>query len=197
MAEPGRATRLIGWSVDGAPWVLFIAVYLITRNFRLAITALVAASIVALAVGLIIHRRFRPLPTITAGLTVLFGGASLALNNPEILKAKMTIVDGAFGAVLFAGLGLKKNPLKLFLGGAIPLSDKAWATLTIRYGSFWWACAAANEVVRRTQSDHTWVMFKGAAIAAGVLFAVVQVPFLMKHGKPNAEVEPTPTDLGG
>jgi intracellular septation protein len=197
MAEPGRASRLIAWSVDGAPWLLFIAIYLITRNFRAAIGVLVAASIVALAAGLVIHRRFRPLPTLTASLTVLFGGASLALDNPEILKAKMTIVDGAFGAVLFAGLGLRKNPLKRLLGAAIPLSDKAWRTLTIRYASFWWACAAANEVVRRTQSDHTWVMFKGAAIAAGVLFAVVQVPFLLKHGKPDAEAETTPTDLAG
>jgi intracellular septation protein len=109
---------------------------------------------------------------------------------------KMTILDGALGGVLFIGLALKKNPLKFVLGGAVALSDKAWVTLTIRYGLFWWASAAANEVVRRTQTDQTWVWFKVAVFAAGILFAVIQIPFLLKHGAVGEEAQAPPPDLG-
>ena len=55
---------------------------------------------------------------------------------------KMTIVDGLLGAALFIGLAMGKNPLKALLGSAFELPDRAWKVLAIRYGLFWWACAA-------------------------------------------------------
>ena len=196
MGDLPRASRLFGWAVDGAPGAVFLLVYLITRDFRLATLFLVTAAAVALSASVIVERRLRPLPAVTGALAVLFGGASLLLHNPEILKMKMTIVDGLLGAALLFGVALKKNPLKMILGATFSLPDKAWATLAIRYGLFWWACAAANEVVRRTQSEHTWVLFRGGALAAGVVFALAQAPFLLKHNVLGDKAEAPPPDLG-
>jgi intracellular septation protein len=196
MVDFRRTSRLFGWAVDGGPGVLFLLVYLFTRDFRLATVFLVSAAAVALTASVILERRLRPLPAVTGALAVVFGGASLLLHNPEILKMKMTIVDGLLGAALMFGVALKKNPLKLILGATFTLPDKAWATLAIRYGLFWWACAAANEVVRRTQSEHTWVLFRGVALAAGVVFALAQAPFLLKHNAVGDEAEAPPPDLG-
>lgn len=196
MAEAGRVRRAFVWLVDTAPGVLFIAAFLISRDFRLATWVLVVTAALALTASVIVERRFRPMPTTVGVLAVLFGGASLLLRSPDILKMKMSIVDGLLGAVLFAGLAMKRNPLKYILGAAFRLSDKAWTTLTVRYALFWWACAVANEFVRRTQSDHTWVVFRGLALLAGVLFAVAQAPFLMKHAVAHGGAEPPPPDLG-
>ncbi|HEV7157181.1 MAG TPA: septation protein IspZ [Caulobacteraceae bacterium] len=196
MAEAGRTRRLFVWLVDTAPGVLFIAAFLISRDFRLATWVLVVAAALALTASVIVERRFRPMPTTVGVLAVLFGGASLLLRSPDILKMKMSIVDGLLGAALFAGLAMKRNPLKYVLGAAFRLSDRAWTTLTVRYALFWWACAVANEIVRRTQSDHTWVVFRGVALAAGVLFAIAQAPFLMKHAVAHDGAEPPPPDLG-
>jgi intracellular septation protein len=196
MVDLPRTSRLFGWAVDGAPGVLFLVVYLFTRDFRLSTMFLVGGAVIALAASLIVDRRVRPLPAVTGVLAVLFGGASLALHSPDVLKMKMTIVDGLLGAALFVGLGLKKNPLKMILGATFELSDKAWATLAVRYGLFWWACAVANEVVRRTQSEHTWVLFRGVALAAAVLFALAQAPFLLKHNALGDKAEAPPPDLG-
>ena len=196
MGKAPRASRLIGWVVDAAPWVLFVAAFLVTFDLRRATMFLVPAAATALVLGPAIHKKIRPLPTISWTLVVLFGGLSLILNDPQILKMKMTILDGSLGAALFIGIALKKNPLKFILGGTVPLSDKAWNTLAIRYGLFWWASAAANEVVRRTQTDQMWVWFKIAAVAAGILFAVVQIPFLIKHGAVGDGAEVPPTDPG-
>ena len=41
MVNLPRASRLFGWAVDGAPGVVFLLVYLITRDFRLATLFLV------------------------------------------------------------------------------------------------------------------------------------------------------------
>jgi len=108
----------------------------------------------------------------------------------------MSIVDGLLGAALFVGLAIGRNPLKLILGSTFELTDKAWATLAIRYGVFWWACAIANEVVRRTQSDHTWVLFRGGALAAAVIFALAQTPFILKHNALATDADAPPPDLG-
>ncbi len=192
MAERRSVPAWFGWLVDGGPGVAFIAAYLATRDFRLATWVIVIGSIVALVTGLIVERRIRPIPAITGGLSVVFGGGSLLLHDPEIIKMKMTIVDGLLGAALFIGLALKKNPLKMALGGTFELTDHAWGVLAIRYGLFWWVCAIANEVVRRTQSEHTWVIFRGVALAVAVLFALAQTPFLMKHNRPGVDAEPPP-----
>ncbi len=183
--------------MDGAPGVAFLGVYLLTRDFRLSTWWLVGASAAALTVSLAVERRIRPLPALTGAFALVFGGGSLLLHDPEILKMKMTIVDGLLGGALFVGLALKKNPLKMILGATFNLEDRAWAVLALRYGVFWWICAVANEVVRRTQSDHTWVLFRGVALGIAVAFAVAQTPFLLKHNRPPGNVEPAPPpDLG-
>ena len=183
--------------LDAAPAVAFLAVLVKTHDFRLATWFVVGGSALALIIGLAVERRLRPLPTFTGVLALVFGSLSLALHNAEILKMKLTIIDGLLGAILFGGLVMKKNPLKLLLGQAFHLSDRAWAVLAVRYGLFWWACAIANEIVRRTQSDVTWGYFRVAVIIAAILFALAQAPFLLKHNRPSEPSEvPEPPDSG-
>ena len=184
-------------AVDGFPAVAFLAVLLITRDFRLATWFVVIGSAVSLAVGLIVERRVAPLPAFSGGLALLFGGASLYLHRADILQMKMTIVDGILGALLFGGLAIGKNPLKALLGGAFDLSDTAWRTLAVRYGLFWWACAIANEVVRRTQTATVWGTFRVVVLVAAVVFALAQTPFLMKHNRAGRIPEiPEPPESG-
>ena len=196
----GNSRKAPPWlrgSIDAAPAVLFLAALLITHDFRMGTWALVGASAVALITNLVVERRIAPLPAFSGGLALVFGGLSLALHRNDILQMKMTIVDGVLGAALFAGLAMGKNPLKAMLGGAMHLTDKAWATLAIRYGAFWWACAIANEVVRRTQTAEVWGVFRLVILGAAVAFSLAQTPFLLKQGAFNEpDKAPEPPDPG-
>ncbi len=194
MAEQSRGPRWLTSVIDGGPGLAFLAVLLITRNFRLATLVLMAAASVALVVMLAVERRFRPLPTAVSVLAIVFGGMSLLLRDPQILKMKTSLVDAALGAVLLGGVAIRKNALKAVLGGTLSLPDKAWAALAIRYGLYWWACALANEVVRRTQSDHVWALFRLGSYVVGVLFAAAQIPLLMRHGALNERTGAPPLD---
>lgn len=176
--------------IDGGPGLVWLAVLLITRDFPFATWFLVAGSALALAAGLIVERRIAPIPAVGGTLAIVFGGASLLFHRNDILQMKMTIVDGLLGAALFIGLALKKNPLKALLGGAFDLPDHAWRVLTIRYGLFWWACAIGNEIVRRTQTAHDWSIFRGVVMAAALVFALAQTPYLLKHNRAHTAEDP-------
>ncbi|HEY5070632.1 MAG TPA: septation protein IspZ [Caulobacteraceae bacterium] len=195
MADRRRPTW-IRWAVDAVPAFAFLVVLLATRDFRLATWWLVGGSTLALVTGLLVERRLAPLPAVMGGMALVFGGLSLLLHRNDILQMKMTIVDAALGAVLFGGLLLKKNPLKLLLGGAFHLTDRAWTVLAVRYALFWWVCAAANEFIRRTQTAETWAIFRVVAVALAIVFAVAQTPFLMKHGGLGAAPPPDPPEPG-
>jgi len=196
MAEVPRKASWLRTVVDGAPAVAFLGVLLVLHNFRTATWALVIASAVALALNLVIERRLAPLPATSGCLALLFGGASLYFHRADLLQMKMTIVDGLLGTALFVGLAMGRNPLKALLGSAFTLSESAWRKLAVRYGLFWWASAAANEWVRRTQSAEVWGAFRVAAIVAAVVFAIAQTPFLMKHGRHEPTPAPEPPDPG-
>jgi intracellular septation protein len=196
MAEAPRKTSWLRTVVDGAPAVAFLGVLLVTHNFRNATWALVIASAAALALNLVIERRLAPLPAASGGLALLFGGASLYFHRADLLQMKMTIVDGLLGTALFVGLAMGRNPLKALLGSAFTLPESAWRKLAVRYGLFWWASAAINEWVRRTQSAEVWGAFRVAAIVAAVVFALAQTPFLLKHGRNEIAPAPEPPDPG-
>ncbi len=158
---------------------------------------LMGASFIALAVGWFVEKRLAWMPAITGGFALVFGALTVLYQDPSIIKIKVTVLNGFFAAVLLGSMLFGRLPAKAILGEAIEMDDSAWRQLTIRYGLYFLACAVVNEVVWRTQTNDFWVAFKGVLFFAGLVFAVANVPFMMKHGRdPNAPVLPEPPDTG-
>lgn len=184
----------VRYFVDYAALVAFLATFLVTRNMQTATWGLVAGSVVAIAVGFAVERRIAPLPLFVGGAGLVFGGASLFFHDPRILKVKPTIVNTAIGLGLLVGLAMKKHPLKLVLGDAFDMPEATWRRLTINYAVFFVSLAALNELVWRTQTDETWVLFRfpGLMILT-VVFSIAHAPLLMKYVKAE-ELPPPPTE---
>ncbi|PZQ55659.1 MAG: intracellular septation protein A [Phenylobacterium zucineum] len=185
----------VRWFVDYSALAAFLIAFFVTgRDLTQATWALVAASAVALLVGLAVERRIAPFPALAGGAALVFGGLSLFLHDPRVLKVKPTVMNSVFGLVLLGGLAMGKHPLKLLLGEAFVMPESAWKQLTIRYAGFFFALAALNEVVWRTQSDSTWVLFRfpGLMIVT-VIFTLTQVPMLMRYAKAE-DLPPPPTE---
>ena len=72
------------------------------------------------------------------------------------------------------------------MGDTFHLPEPVVRTLTLRYALFFFALAAANEVIWRTQTTMTWALFKfpGAAILI-FIFAMTQAPLMLKHAPPE------------
>lgn len=190
--------------VDFGALIAFVGAFIYARvqgmesndSMVLATWALTIASAIALSVGFIVERRLAPLPLITGSFALIFGILTIVLHDGDVIKIKITVLNGLLALVLLGGVMMGKSPAKMLLGDSIRLPDAAWRTLTIRYGLYFAACAIANEIVWRTQSDDVWItVFRPALWVAAIAFGLAQLPFIMKHlirDEPETPQERTP-----
>lgn len=160
---------------------------------------LTVASAIALVVGWLAERRLAWLPLISGVFALIFGTLTVVLHDADIIKMKITALNGLFAAILLGGTLMGRNPGKAVLGDAVDMPDAAWRTLTLRYGAYFAVAAVVNEVVWRTQSNDFWVTFKLVLFGASFVFALANVPFMMKHMRDpeaNKDVLPEPPDSG-
>lgn len=186
-----RHRKWVRYFVDYAGLAAFLATLAVTKSAVTASWAIVAGSVLALAVGLVLEKRLAPMPLVTAVLGLIFGGLTLFFHDERFIKVKPTILYTAFGLFLLTGLVRGKNPLKLLMGEAFHLPDAVTRTLTLRYALLFLGLAAANEAVWRTQSTMVWGFFKfpGTMIIIFV-FALSQAPLMMKHMPDEPEKPP-------
>lgn len=167
--------------VDFGPLLLFFVAYRLFDLYAATATVMVAA-VAALGLGYVFDRKLHAVPLLTAVIVLVFGGLTLYLNDKTFIKMKPTMIYALFGAILLGGLWLKKPFVKHLFGGALNLDDAAWRGLTLRFGFFFAAMAVLNELIWRNFSESLWVSYHVfGAIALTVLFAMSQVPFLIKH----------------
>ena len=147
-----------------------------------ATAVLIPAVVIALVVSYLRTKRLPMMPLVTAVLVIIFGALTLYFQDPRFIKMKPTILYLAFGAALIGGLIFKKPMLEIMLDNAMPLTERGWRILTLRWGIFFFALAILNEIVWRTQSTNVWVAFKfpGTVIII-FLFTLAQVPLMMRH----------------
>jgi intracellular septation protein len=178
-------------ALDLGPLVLFFI-----ANARWGIfvgTALfMAAVLISLAVSYALTRHL-PLMAIVSGVVVsVFGALTLLLQDETFIKLKPTIIYVLFGALLIGGLMLGKSLLALVFDAVFDLDDEGWRKLTLRWALFFFALAALNEIVWRTQSTDFWVGFKVFAILPLTLaFAALQYPLLARHARKPEPREPS------
>ena len=156
------------------------------RGIFFATAAYMVAMAVALAVSYGIERRIPTLPLVTAVVVGVFGGLTLWLQDEVFIKLKPTIVNALFGLVLLGGMAFGKNYLRTVLGSAMALDERGWHKLAWRWGFFFLAMAALNEVVWRNVSTDTWVSFKVfGLLPLTFAFALAQVPLMQRHALPD------------
>ncbi len=146
--------------------------------------AFMAAMIVAMVISQIRYRQISPMLLFSGVMVMVLGGITLWLHNETFIKLKPTIYYLVAAGLLTFGVVTKRNLLETVLGSAYPgLSDRGWELLTRNWIVFFIAMAVANEVVWRNSSTDFWVGFKlWGALPATFVFALANVPMLMRHG---------------
>jgi intracellular septation protein len=131
------------------------------------------------------------MPVVTAIVVVVFGGATLILQNEQFIKLKPTIIYVLFGSVLLGGLAFGKPLLGVVFDSVFNLTEEGWRKLTVRWALFFFALAVLNEVVWRTQSDSFWALFKLVGVVPlTFVFAALQYPLLTKYAAADDSAKP-------
>ena len=167
--------------IDIGPLAVFFIFY--TRSgLQASILPLMIATVIAVLFSYILEKKIPIMPTVGAGIVLIFGGLTIYFDNEVFIKMKPTIINLVFAVILYGGMLIKKPLLKILLGAALKLEEEGWSILTYRWIGFFIALAILNEIVWRTQSTDVWVNFKVFGILPiTFLFTMIQFPLIKKY----------------
>ena len=119
---------------------------------------------------------------LSLAIIVVFGGATLLLQDETFIKWKPTVLYGVFGTILAVGRVAYGRNLLTFLMQGVVLPDPVWTRLTWAWVAFFAFMGVANWYVAFHYPTDTWVNFKvWGGIGLFLLFAVAQGLWLSRH----------------
>ncbi len=188
-SEQRRASPGVKLAIDLGPLLVFFVVNWFAPvpsvlKIFYATGAFMAAMLTAMLISQVKYRHISPMLWFSGIMVLVLGGLTIWLHNETFIKIKPTIYYLVAGGLLLFGLLTRRNLLQMVLGSAYPgLSEQGWRLLTRNWILFFAAMAIVNEAVWRTTSTDFWVAFKlWGALPATFVFALANVPMLMRHG---------------
>jgi len=119
---------------------------------------------------------------LSLAIIVVFGGATLILQDEVFIKWKPSVLYGAFAAVLATGKLVFGRDLIGYLLKDITLPSAVWSRVTWSWTGFFVAMATLNWYVAFHFTTETWVNFKvWGGIGLFLAFALVQGLMLARH----------------
>jgi len=180
--------------LDFGPLLIFFAVFKLTQNDGAALAstraaingtlAFMAAILIAVAVSKWKLGRVSPMLWLSAVLVVGFGALTVYFNDERFIQIKPTIIYAGFAVLLLGGWFTGRPLLRYLLQAAYDgLNDTGWMKLSRNWGLFFAGMALINEALRYSLDFETWLTVKVWGVTAlSFLFAMSQIPMLMKHG---------------
>jgi intracellular septation protein len=133
-----------------------------------------------------------PMQWVSLGVIVVFGGATILLQNENFIKWKPTVLYWLMGGALLVGQFIfKKNLLKSLMGAQMSLPESAWRVLNWSWTGFFAVMGVINLWVAFSFDTDTWVSFKlfgGLGLMA--LFVVAQAFYLSRFMKAEEAGKP-------
>jgi intracellular septation protein len=144
---------------DLFPVVLFFVAFKLADIYVATGVAIVATFA---QVGWLKLRRKKVEPMLWASLAIIvvFGGATLALQDETFIKWKPTVLYWLFAAVLAGAAALRRNLIRAMLSEHMQLPDPVWSKLNLAWIGFFAFMGVLNLYVAYTFSTDLWVNFK-------------------------------------
>lgn len=169
---------------DLFPLILFFVAYRVA-DIYVATGVAMAAALGQIAYIKLSGQKIEPMHWINLMVIMVFGAATLWLQNDAFIKWKPTVLYWVFGGILLGGqLFAGKNFLQKLLNGKVTLSDTGWRHLNLSWASFFLLAGALNLFVAFSGyfSESTWVNFKVFGLMGLlVAFVIGQSLWLGKH----------------
>jgi intracellular septation protein len=162
--------------------LLFFAAYKLFGIYP-ATAMLIAASLAQVCIFWAKHRRFETAHLMTLALVVIFGGATLLLQDAMFIKWKPTVINWLFAAAFLGSRFFgEKSLIERMMGAKLALPGAVWERLNSAWTCFFIAMGAANLFVVYRFDTATWVDFKlFGMMGMTFAFVVLQSIYLARH----------------
>ncbi len=164
------------------PVLLFFAAYKL-YDIYIATMVMIVATLIQVAIDLILHRKVEAMRWITLGLVVVMGGATIYLHDEQYLKWKLSIIEWLFGLAFLGSQFIGEKPfVERMMSRSLTLPPVIWKRLNLLWAAFFTSVGFINLYVMNHYSTNDWVNFKtfGVPILM-VVFIVLQMIFLYKY----------------
>jgi intracellular septation protein len=166
---------------DIFPVVLFFAAFKLAGIY-VATAVAIAASFAQVGWLRLRGRKVEPMLWASLAIIVVFGGATLALQDETFIKWKPTVLYWLFGAVLAGAAAFGRNLVRTVLAEQVRLPDPVWSRLNWSWVGFFVLMGAANLYVAFNFPTDLWVNFKlFGGVGLMLLFVVLQALFLARY----------------
>lgn len=167
---------------DFLPLILFFIAFKL-QGLYVATAVAIAAAFIQVLVSWLQHRRVEKMHLLTLGLLVVFGGATLLLQDETFVKWKPSVLNWLFGlAFLVTGVIGRRTLAERLMGKVLDMPRSLWVKLNFSWALFFVALGGANLYVAYEFSTEIWVNFKVFGILAlSVLFLIMQFMFLSRY----------------
>ena len=167
---------------DIFPVVLFFVAFKV-YDIYIATAVAIVASLVQVGWTWLRHRKVDNMLWVGLAVIVVFGGATLLLQDETFIKWKPTVLYWLFAAVLaVAVLAFRKNLIRAMMEAQVTLPDAVWGRLLASWIAFFALMGALNLLVAFNFSTDTWVNFKlFGGIGLMLAFILLQAVVLARH----------------
>ena len=171
--------------------LLPVALFFVAFKFAgIYVATAVAIAVTLLQVGWLkfTGKPVHPMLWASLGIIVVFGGATLLLQDETFIKWKPTVLYWLFGLVLAgAALIFRRNLIRTMLSEQMQLPEPVWSRLNLSWIAFFVFMGAANLYVAYNYSTDLWVNFKlFGGMGLMLLFVVAQALFLARYVEDKA-----------
>jgi intracellular septation protein len=167
---------------DVFPVLLFFVAFKV-YDIYVATAVAIAATFVQIGWVWLRHRKVDTMLWISLAVIVVFGGATLLLQDETFIKWKPTVLYWLFGVALAVAAAIfKKNLIRALMEKQVTLPDVVWGKLLASWIGFFVTMGALNLFVAYNFSTDAWVNFKlFGGMGLMLVFVVLQALMLGKY----------------
>lgn len=177
--------------VDFFPILLFFIAYK-TSGIYVATAVAMLAALLQTGWHWFRHGKAETLHLVTLGLLLVFGGMTLAFQDPVFIKWKPTLVNWLFAlAFVLSPLFGGRLLIERMMSHAIKVPDFIWRRLNLAWAIFFVFLGAINLYVAYHYDEDTWVNFKlFGLMGLTFVFIIAQSFYMARHVKEEDQDQP-------
>jgi intracellular septation protein len=169
--------------------LVFFFVFLTKYDIFVGVQALMIAATLCFLLVLILYRKLDKVELISYLMVMVFGGFTLYMRDPNIIKWKVTIINFLFAsALLVSQFFFKKNLLQTMLGKEIQLEISIWNKLNLLWIFFFILCGTISLGATYYMTDDFFWIFKVFILpSASLLLSLISGIYIYKNMNKDTE----------